>query len=166
MKRQVLLIDYFGDKSIEDELVVKIGRTITTMMDDHFQVKLFSESDIDKLLIQTIKTSQSVIAPLIPSELVKAVDYVQSVIGKPENTNNKTGETVYIEKTYKAFVEMFMSHGDKKRLYKNAIEIILRYTKIKNGDMNKIGISYLRDRGFTSRIIDTLTHQYDYLVSC
>lgn len=167
MNRQVLVIHYYGDKSIPDDVVGRIGQIICAHVDDKFRITKLNELDIVKLLVtEVIKPHEQHSADeAVPSELVKAVDFVVGVAGKPEKTHTKTGESKYIEALYKVFVTLFMSHDDKKRLYKNAAEIILRKSRVKSDGSHKVSVAYLRDRGFTEKIVEAIAHQYDYLSS-
>ena len=164
MNRQVLVLHYYGDKTISDEIVVKLGKIISTELDDNFRIALFNEQDIAKMLISKVVNSKSATVSIVSSELKSAVDFIQGLVGEPKNTSNKTGENAYVEKLYRMFVELLAphsNHGDTRRMYRNSLEIVLKHEK-----SSKAATAYLRDRGFTKRILETIAIQYDYLASC
>lgn len=169
MNRQILVLHYYGDKIISDEIVVKLGKIISTELDDNFRIALLNERDILKMLVSKVVEPKSATISIVPNELKAAVDFVQGLVGNPENTNCKTGEDAYIEKLYRAFVELLSIRSDTnntRRMYRNSLEIIIKHGKSSSGKSNKASTSYLRDRGFTKRILETIAIQYDYLVSC
>lgn len=163
MKRQVLLVHYYGDKEITDLVVAKLGAIMAANMDNNFRIVLYNEQDVAKMLITDVVEKPIVTTSTIPEGLQKAVDYIQGRVGIPENTNSKTGESIYVEKLYRKFVELLDQNCSKvsKQLYRTALENVLKYTKTNDKRLT----AYLRDRGFTKRIVETFAIQYDSLNS-
>lgn len=158
MNRQVLLIDYFGDKPINDDTVIVIGKAAVSALDDKMQIHLFSPQDIARLLLSHQPENHKQ-PSIIPVDLEKATNYVQVVVGDPA----KTGEYAYIDKLYKTAIEMMTDHSDKSKLYKNALEVIIKFNKMRPTGSYKVTTSYLRDRGFTSKIVEAIETQYKLL---
>ena len=88
MNRQVLVLHYYGDKTISDEIVIKLGKIISTELDDNFRIALFNERDIAKMLISKVVESKPATISIVSSELKSAVDFIQGLVGEPKNTSN------------------------------------------------------------------------------
>lgn len=165
MKRQLLVVNYCGDNTIDDKAVEDVARAFSEAVGDNFNCIVLTERDILGLVAQkAISTgTQARTVILIEEDLKHALNFIQGITGDPKDTSSKTGESIYIEKLYKAFVGLFAVADDKRKLYKNAVEVILRYANGRMTEHNKAQIQYMRRCGFTKRIVETLAHQYDFL---